>query len=627
MTGGRSETPAGSMPPSSGPPSLDELAEQHKEIAALLRSDELLRGEIGPALEKITEAATRLLQVRRASVWVLAEAGARIECVDMFDRESASHTRGAALDEQAAPAYFAALREARTVAAHDALGDARTRELGASYLAPLGITSLLDAPFFVQGELHGVLCHEHIGPRRRFLPHEQLIAGTLADLVGTATIAADRSAQSRELESLKDGLERLVEARTAELEASRAAQKRLFDASPVALVATRLGDQRVLFVNQRAAAMFEVGLHEAVGQLAPDFWVRAEDRRHLVQATRDTGRLENFEAELKTRSGKRFWASLSASVIAFEGDLALVVGVHDITATRRAAALLEDAALTLRHMLDAAPFPIVVSDFETGVVRFSNQRAADMLELPIGELVGREAPDFYVRREDRRALVDAVRAKGHVDGFSAELRSHAGRTFWALMGGRRMTLHGEDVLMVSLADLTEQKETEARLRDLSIRDALTGLFNRRHFFETGAQLRELSARHGWPLSVAIIDADDFKAVNDRYGHGVGDEALRAFARASKKHLRASDVLARYGGEELALLMPETDLTQAAQAAERLRAAVAAETFEAGAERLHLTVSVGVAEHADGETLEAMLQRADTALYRAKSAGKNRVERG
>ena len=490
------------LPPSSAPPSLDELAEQHKEIAELLRSEALLAGDLDRALAAITEAATRLLQVRRASVWYLRDGGGRIECVDLFDGER--HGKGAGIGERAAPRYFEALHQARTIAAHDVTRDDRTRELVDGYLTPLGITSMLDAPFFVQGRLTGVLCHEHVGPRRVFQPWEQLVAGTLADLVGTATIAAENAAQARELGALKEGLERLVAARTEELRRSRESLARLFDAAPVAMVATRLGDQRVLMINQRAATMFEVPLADAPGQLAPDFWVRAEDRLHLVKQTKDAGRLEDFEAELRTRSGKRFWASLSASVVTYEGEQTLVVGVHDVT---------------------------------------------------------------------------------------------------------------------------RQKEAEARLRDAATHDALTGLYNRGHLFETAAQLREMATRHGWALSLAIADADHFKDINDRHGHAAGDEALRALARASRAHLRTSDVLARYGGEEIALLMPETALEAAAFAAERLRAAVEAEVVHAAGAEIRLTVSVGVAEWKPGEPIESLFRRADEALYAAKAAGRNRVARG
>lgn len=169
--------------------------------------------------------------------------------------------------------------------------------------------------------------------------------------------------------------------------------------------------------------------------------------------------------------------------------------------------------------------------------------------------------------------------------------------------------------------------SQGRLKDLATRDELTGLGNRRLVMERGAELVKLAQRHHRPLAALMLDIDHFKSVNDRHGHAAGDDVLRFLGAAVSLQLRASDVAGRTGGEEFALLLPETALEQAAATAERLREAVARTpipTDEAGAP-IPVTVSVGVAAlRGAGDSLDALLARADDALYAAKRAGRNCV---
>jgi diguanylate cyclase (GGDEF)-like protein len=173
---------------------------------------------------------------------------------------------------------------------------------------------------------------------------------------------------------------------------------------------------------------------------------------------------------------------------------------------------------------------------------------------------------------------------------------------------------------------------EARIRELAITDELTRLANRRHASERLVAEGAEAARHGRALSVALLDVDHFKAVNDSRGHDAGDAVLRAIARACEGVLRDSDLLARWGGEEFLAVFPETDGAAARGIAERLRLAVQTLRVETGrGEPLSVTVSAGLATwvpaapgvaRPDGE---ALLRQADEALYRAKTAGRNRVE--
>ena len=174
-----------------------------------------------------------------------------------------------------------------------------------------------------------------------------------------------------------------------------------------------------------------------------------------------------------------------------------------------------------------------------------------------------------------------------------------------------------------------------RLRDnvhnslkLSVTDELTGLYNRRYAMPHLNALIDRAQVDNNPLCVALLDIDSFKAVNDTYGHAVGDEVLKEFASRIRTNLRGMDMTARIGGEEFLGIMPETDLDGAAVVAERLRATVAAKPFRIThpeKEWLDVTVSIGVADMSPTQmTPDAMLQAADEALYRSKREGRNRV---
>lgn len=594
------------------------LERERVVLAGLMRSPALAAGDALAALRQATEAASSLLGVGRASVWMFRDERRHIECIDLYDASAGTHSAGILLYQRDAPAYFAAAAEDRVIAAHDARRDPRTCEFEASYLEPLGIVAMLDAPVYVHGELAGIVCLEHVGPARRWEPTEELVAATIADFVGMALGTSAHIAQARELAVLRNHLEDLVEQRTRELHASQETVRRLFETSPVGLVVSRVDDQVVLMANEYAARMFEVPFSRVAGQNAPDFWVRPEDRLALLASVRATGRHEGLEAELKTSTGRRFWALVTASIAELEGAKAIVVGVLDITAQKT-------AEQTLRTLLEAAPIPLVVTTLDEGVVRFANTRAADMFKTTIDAFVGKRAPEFYVNPDERRAFIATLRAAGRVDGFAARLRASDGAGFWSLLSARTMELDGASVFMVGFVDLTEQKEIESRLRALAELDGLTGAFNRRHFFDVAAPTLARVAGRGGTTCVAMIDADHFKAINDRYGHSVGDEALRVMTQISRSASRATDILARYGGEELVLLLADADIAAAERVMDRIRTNLAATQISvAGGGAFTLSVSIGLAQYQAGESIDDMLRRADAALYEAKRTGRNRV---
>jgi two-component system cell cycle response regulator len=173
----------------------------------------------------------------------------------------------------------------------------------------------------------------------------------------------------------------------------------------------------------------------------------------------------------------------------------------------------------------------------------------------------------------------------------------------------------------------ELMETNRRLELLSITDGLTKLNNHRHFQDELARAFEESQRYARPLSLAMIDIDFFKKVNDTYGHAVGDEVLKAVARLYQESVRSTDLVARYGGEEFVVMMPETALNDGITFAEKIRSLVESTATQTQAGPIKVTVSVGVASVPQSRihNSKELIIAADRALYRAKKSGRNQVQ--
>lgn len=185
-----------------------------------------------------------------------------------------------------------------------------------------------------------------------------------------------------------------------------------------------------------------------------------------------------------------------------------------------------------------------------------------------------------------------------------------------------------DGIALIVRDITEERKRLLMLEELATRDDLTGILNRRQWTHLAEREYARSRRNGMPISVLMIDIDRFKEINDTWGHAAGDDALRLITKEIADNLRITDCFGRLGGEEFAILLPETDPETAALTAERLRAAVASVELGIEGRPVSVTISLGIASlfHDDEDpSFESVLVRADGALYRAKQNGRNRVE--
>jgi len=168
-------------------------------------------------------------------------------------------------------------------------------------------------------------------------------------------------------------------------------------------------------------------------------------------------------------------------------------------------------------------------------------------------------------------------------------------------------------------------EAERRLRIMATPDSLTELYNRCHIMEIAEYEKMRRRRSHRSLSFIIADIDNFKSVNDRYGHEIGDQTLTMVSRRIRNVLREQDIIARWGGEEFLMLLPDTETGVAVTVDKRIREPIVATSVRQGGDEFTITITLGVSECRENENIDACIARADQALYRGKNAGKNHVE--
>lgn len=180
---------------------------------------------------------------------------------------------------------------------------------------------------------------------------------------------------------------------------------------------------------------------------------------------------------------------------------------------------------------------------------------------------------------------------------------------------------GEDIFLHYATDVTRYKKIEEELRFLSVTDTLTNVYNRRYFVQKLEEEIERAKRADSKFSLIMLDIDRFKSINDRFGHNTGDLVLKRMAETIKNRIRRIDTLARWGGEEFVILLPETTVNKAAVLAEELRESLSQMDIP-GVGRV--TASFGVAGYCPGDTVDTLVKRADELMYEAKAAGRNCV---
>lgn len=408
----------------------------------------------------------------------------------------------------------------------------------------------------------------------------------------------------------------------------------------VARHGSRHSREHLLFEAREMARLMQPDLVE-IGHMSQERWQQIADTYAELGMVPDGKPLQGlvFDAEPHPLP---HWVVVALVAGSLGGLLVTLVAVRFATLNLR----LRESEEKFRTLLESAAFPIVITRQGDGTVRYINQQAAAWFGLDRAAAAGRSALEAYVLPEQRERLVDAIARHDIVRDQEILLRREDGEHRWVLMTVQQIRFEGDLAFVSSFNDISERRAAalalgekneamvaqlqeierlRAALQEQAIRDGLTGMFNRRYLDEMLEREIARARREGISLSLVMLDADHFKALNDTYGHRAGDEALKAIAETLRHDIRSEDVPCRYGGEEFLILLPHMPLAAAGERAEQWRRAIEAIRVRFGEFELSLTASFGVAAYPDhGKTGDELTHMADHALYMAKRAGRNRV---
>jgi len=356
----------------------------------------------------------------------------------------------------------------------------------------------------------------------------------------------------------------------------------------------------------------------------PDFWPDVEQEYDALI------RGETLPPFTRTsavrRDGKSIWLSMTKRCINWHGQKAAQICAFDISTQVAIEDAMMDSENALRSVMEILPVSIYIARRRDGQLLFVNRKTCLLLEQSARLLLKAQAQDYFMESADSVRLSSMVDTVHDIREIEVRMKTAQGRAFTAELAAIKVTYMNEPATLVALSDISKRKELEAELFHQANTDELTGINNRRCFMnEAEAEIRR-ARRFGRGLSIIMMDLDHFKKINDLHGHAIGDHALKAVVRASLESLRESDTMGRLGGEEFAILLPETDLAAATDVATRLLRHIQETPVVTLEKTLFCTSSLGVAQFKPMDnTIDDLLLRADHALFRAKENGRNRVE--
>lgn len=400
---------------------------------------------------------------------------------------------------------------------------------------------------------------------------------------------------------------------------------------PVAMASFDLPGLRCRHANRRYAETFGQDGASIVGQtlgdiIGPEGMLQAQP--HVDAVIRDR-RAARYERRLVTAAGDERWVAVDLVPAAGPADAdVMLVLITDITPYRDAEQRLRESEDRLGKFLHATAEGIVFH--KDGVVTDVNAPALELLGYEAGEMIGRSAFDFIA--PDQVAKVRAMALSGHESGYESAVLHKRGHRIPVEFIVRTMTYHGERLRMTLVRDLRDRLAAQARIHHLAHHDALTGMPNRSAFLENVEHHLTLAHERHARMALLFIDLDDFKRLNDApYGYEGANQVLRQVADVLRRQVRPFDCVARWGGEEYAVLLAAPmNRRDAATICERLRRVVDGTPFtltglDGQTHRMHITMCGGVAVYPqDGLGADDLWRHANEALLQAKRGAKNVV---
>ena len=390
-------------------------------------------------------------------------------------------------------------------------------------------------------------------------------------------------------------------------------------------------NEKIVYLNQRMADMFAYRVDELIGRPFMEL-VAPVDQKLIMERYRARLAGEDvpaqYEIRLLTSQGKILYCALNVGLRTDEnGQISSIGSVRDVTQQKEEYAKLDATKTELKTIFDHLPDVFYRTDMQ-GFITLISPSCFELIGYRQEVLLGTLMADYYKTPAEREKVVHAIKeGKGKATLVEAALRHKDGHIIWISTSAVvRLDKDGKPVFIEGVSrDITERKHMEEQLTLLSRVDSLTGALSRRYFMDKCSEVFAVMKRYQRPASMIMMDLDNFKKINDIYGHHIGDQALVAFTLECQKEIRESDIFGRLGGEEFGLMLPETALQRAQATAERIRKRIENIKIPVADEVIKITVSIGLIEiNNEIHTLDDALRCADKAMYQAKDQGRNTV---
>ncbi len=413
---------------------------------------------------------------------------------------------------------------------------------------------------------------------------------------------------------------------------------KLFESNPVLMAISDLNNGKIIKVNRAVTDKLGYSKDEIIGEMGMELKiiVDPEKRQQIAEKISILKRIKDFELQVRCKNGEILHGLLSGEVIEIQGKRLFLLIIVDISEHVLLIKKIEEQKNKLQNIIEGTRLGTWEWEIQTSKMVI-NERFTEILGYTVEELmpVNIETWIKYTHLDDLKKSYDSLKRHFSKESeyYTAEFRmKHKnGDWIWILSKGKviEWDIEEKPVKMFGThSDITEKKQLEEKIKEVSIRDSLTNIYNRRHIFERLEFLFLEFLRNKTYFTVSIIDIDYFKSINDRYGHQVGDFILKEFTQIIKKNIRQYDLFGRYGGEEFILVFCDINKEEAKLMIERILDIIRNYEFRYHENKIKFTFSCGISEcteiDKDKISVEKIIEKADKRLYRAKDMGRNKV---
>ncbi|GIC78727.1 diguanylate cyclase [Moritella sp. F3] len=388
---------------------------------------------------------------------------------------------------------------------------------------------------------------------------------------------------------------------------------------------------RYTYVNLAVLQLFNKPLEEVIGFDDTQFFdldisnhIKKNDHQVMQTATAINTEETNY---IKSSGEQRIYQTIKSPLFDDDGQVCGISGIStDITIEKQLRDLNNEQKQLLDTVLNNIPASVYIKDEERRFL-YANSKVSTLFELPITEIIGKfETSILPQEMAAHFHKSDAeVFKTNSIQRIEETVSDHLGRTSHYLSIKAPITINNKRALIGFSTDVTELYELKEQFQQQANTDYLTNLYNRRYFIEQAEREFTRSQRHALPLALLSIDIDHFKHLNDNYGHPFGDKVLIDISELLLQGTRREDVVARIGGEEFAIILPNTTQDKGIFLAERIQKKLQNHDFSVTCDDLKVTVSIGVTVLSGTDScFDELLLRVDEALYKAKNKGRNQI---